>query len=109
MCKEQGIPSEKRTIVSAVKNVSSALQLASRRKGLASTICVRNPSTAISKDIDLADFKKYQIQRNQEKLLVATIDSNAKEYLDIPCLVVTSEDINGKDFSEGLGRILLEP
>ena len=110
MCKKQGLPVKKQTIVSAVKNVASALQLASLKKGEVSTNKVIKPNIDRSREREfLVELKHYLSERKEDKLLVATIDICVKDYIDLPCLVVTSEDLENKDFGQGLGDILLEP
>ena len=97
--------------MSAVKNVGSVLQLASSGNREVSSNLIRRPKLVRNRDIELLELKKYLTQRKDDKVLVATVKSNGnvRDCLHIPCLNVTSEDIDRKDFSHGLGKILLEP
>ena len=95
-------------IVTAVKQVSAALLLSSGGKRIVSASSViKGPSTSRIADKEMRELKQYIQLRNQEKVLIATIDSDTRKYLDIPCLEVSCQDLNGKDFSGGMGDILL--
>jgi hypothetical protein len=97
-------------IVTAVKQVSAALLLSSGGKRIVSASSViKGPSTSRIADKEMRELKQYIQLRNQEKVLIATMDPDTRKYLDIPYLEVSCQDLNGKDFSGGMGDILLEP
>ena len=59
-------------------------------------------------DSEWEEFLQYQQTRNQSKSLIAAVTGDVTVNLTVPYLVLTSQEINQTNFSEGLASILLE-
>ena len=108
-CKTQGVRTSKINVRAAVQRVSSLLQEACDGKKLVSESSVKN--RAVSRKMGeggFKEFKEFKVKRNDNKVLVASTDSDPSDYLNMPCLALTSDDLNKKDFGQSFGRILLE-
>ena len=108
-CKAQGVRASKINVRAAVQRVSSLLQEACDGKKQVSESFIKNRT--VSRKLmegGLEDFKEFKMNRSDVKVLVASTDSDPSEYLDMPCLALSSDDLNRKDFGQTFGRILLE-
>ena len=108
-CKAQGVRASKINVRAAVQRVSSLLQEACDGKKQVSESFIKNRT--VSRKLmegGLEDFKEFKMNRSDVKVLVASTDSDPSEYLDMPCLALSSDDVNRKDFGQTFGRILLE-
>lgn len=108
-CKAQGVSASKINVRAAVQRVSSLLQEACDGKKQVSESSIKK-RTVSGKSVEggLEDVKEFKMNRSDVKVLVASTESDPSEYLDMPCLALTSDDLNRKDFGQNFGRILLE-
>ena len=106
MCRKKGVPTTKNLLIAAVKNVSSALQIASNEGGLSSTTIIKISSMGGPK---LAELKEYQERRSDEKTLIASVNGDVRNNLDVPLLEVSKSELSESNFCVELAKILLEP
>lgn len=91
-----------------MKSVASLLEVASLGR-VEATILKRSPECGRNNEPVVKELKEYEGIRDKERVLVAKVPIDVKDCLDIPCLTVSSSDMNMKNFGPGLGEILLEP
>jgi hypothetical protein len=91
-----------------VKSVASLLEVASLGR-VEATILKRSPECGKNNEPVVKELKEYEGIRDKETVFVAKVPLRVKDCLDIPCLIVSSSDMNMKNFGPGLGEILLEP
>ena len=91
-----------------MKSVASLLEVASLGR-VEATILKRSPESGRNNEPVVKELKEYERIRDKQTVLVAKVPLSVKDCLDIPCLTVSSSDMNMKNFGPGLGEILLEP
>ena len=92
----------------AVMRVSSVLQLASGGKAVKSENRMKMSKVTRSSENRQTELLNYKEGRIEDGVLVCTTFCDPRDYLNRSCLVVSSDDLNKKDFALGFGLVLLE-
>ena len=107
-CRAEGIPVNKGDIKMAVMRVSSVLKLASGGKAVKSENKMKMSKVTKSSESRQSELLNYKEGRKEDCVLIGTTFCDPRDYLNRSCLVVSSDDLNKKDFALGLGLALLE-